>query len=456
MAQDEHFDVAIIGGGSGLTTAHYAVEDDKRVALIDSQPDALGGTCVNRGCIPTKGLVHSANVMSAVRGAGEFGIQLDQGSVRADFGAIMERERRRREKNSGGVREWVEDAMTPIYGRARFVGERALEVEGRRVTADTVFVASGARPAVPPIDGLEDVPYLTNESALELEEMPESLVIIGGGYIGCEFGHFFERMGARVTIIHPDEKRLLSEDDEIGDVFTRAFGERVTLELGARAVGVERAGDGVRVSFERGDKKGHVEAQAVMVAAGRAPNTDGLGLEAAGVGIDEDGWIRVDEHLRTKAEGVYAYGDCIGQGMFKHTSSYEGKLAYDNSRGESRSVDYRANPHAVFAEPEIASVGLTEGQCRERGLEYRCATHPYGGIAKGQIFGDPPGLAKAIVEDGPGKKILGFHLAGPHAAMLVHEVVVAMSLGLGAGAINDAIHVHPAMPELVAEVFGKL
>jgi len=193
------------------------------------------------------------------------------------------------------------------------------------------------------------------------------------------------------------------------------------------------------------------------VAAGRTPNTGGLGLDAAGVQTDEDGWIDVDEHLRTSASGVYAYGDCIGQAMFKHTSSYEGKLAYDNSQGKMRAVDYRANPHAVFAEPEVASVGLTEAQCREKGLAYRAASHPYGGVAKGQILGDPPGLAKAIVaDDGEDGKILGFHLAGPHAAMLIHEVVVAMSLGAGARAITEAIHVHPSMPELVAKVFGKL
>lgn len=456
MSEIERFDVAVIGGGSGLTAAHYALEDGKSVALVDARPDALGGTCVNFGCLPTKGLIASADVMRTIREAEKFGIELDQSSVRADFGRIMRSIRGARAERARGVREWVEGSMSPFFGRACFVDEKVIEMEdGRRLTAEKIFLATGAHPAVPPIEGLGDVESLTNERALELEEMVRSLVIVGGGYIGCEFGHFFEAMGCEVTIVHPDPERLLDEDDEIGEVFTKAFGERVRLEMGARVRRVERAGAGVRVTYRRGGEEETVEAERVMIATGRAPNTEGLGLERTGVKVDEKGWIEVDDRLRTDHEDIYAYGDCIGRAMFKHTSSYEGKLAYENSQGADRVVSYEANPHAVFGEPEVASVGLTERACRERGLDYEAASVAYEGIAKGEILGSPAGLAKAIVERGTGR-ILGFHIAGPQAAILVQEVVLAMSRGLTADAVRNAIHIHPSMPELVQKVFTKV
>ncbi len=328
--------------------------------------------------------------------------------------------------------------------------------DGRRLAAERVFIASGARPAVPSVDGIQDVPYLTNESVLELERQPESLLILGGGYIGCELGHFFASLGTRVTVVDSTTHCLLNEDDEIGEAFTRAFGARVTLALNVRAVGAAREDGRVVLSVRApdGDTRS-LAGEALLVAAGRRPNTDDLELQRTGVEVDEQGWIRVDEHLRTTNPGIYAYGDCIGRAMFKHTSSYEGELAYRNAQGADRRVSYEANPHAVFGDPEIGSVGRTERACREEGLRYRAATVPYDGVAKGGILGSPRGLAKAIVEEGTGR-ILGFHVLGPHAATLIHEVVVAMCAGMTSEAIRDAIHVHPTMAELVEKVFGEL
>ncbi len=452
----EHFDVAVVGGGSGLTAAHYAVQDGKSVALIDALPDALGGTCVNRGCLPTKGLVAVADVLRTVRTADGFDISVPQNDVRVDFASVMRRIRDQRAKRARGVRSWVEDAMTPYFGRARFVGEKLLEMDdGRRLTAERIFLAPGARPAVPPIEGIDDVSYLTNVSALELETLPERMVVIGGGYIGCEFAHAFDAFGVAVTILHADAERLLSEDHDIGDIFTEALGRRVRLELGCRATSIEQVGGGVRVGYRRGDERGAVEGDAVLVAAGRAPNTAELELDATGVRTDERGWIDADDCLRTSHPDIFAYGDCIGRAMFKHTSSAEGFVAYRNAHGDDRAMSYDANPHAVFSDPEIGAVGLTEQACREQGLSYRTASVPYDDIAKGQILGSPPGLAKVIVEEGS-QRILGFHLAGPNAAILVQEVVLAMSTGATASAIRDAIHVHPAMSELVHAAFAKL
>jgi len=456
MADIRDFDVMVLGGGSGLTAAHYAGKDGRSVALVDSRPDALGGTCVNRGCVPTKGLIQAAEAMKTIRGAHALGIDVDPDAVRVDFPRVMEIVRERRAGDAEGVRSWVEDAFTPFYGRARFVDDRTVEMEdGTRVRGEDVFLCPGARPAVPSIPGLEDVGYWTNESVLEIEEQPESVVILGGGYIGCELAHFFSALGTRVQVIDHSQC-LLRDDDDVRALFTRELGKKVELHLEREATeAVERDGRrGFVLEADGGEKT--VLGDAVLVATGRRPNTDGLELERTGVETDEKGWIRVDDHLRTANPQVYAYGDVIGRAMFKHTSSYEGELAWRNAAGADLRVSYRANPRAVFSDPQIGAVGKTERECREQGLRYRAARKDYDSTAKGRIVGSPPGFAKLLVEEGS-DRILGFHMVGPGAADLVHEVVVAMNAGEGsADLVRRSIHVHPTLPELVKSVFDEL
>jgi len=456
MPDTHTFDVLVLGGGSGLTAAHHAAQDGRSVALVDAQPDALGGTCVNRGCIPSKGLVQAAEVMKTIREASALGIHVDPAGIRIDFPALMATVRARRARDAESVRAWVEDAFTPFYGCARFVDDRTIEMgDGTRVRGETVFLCSGARPKAPSIPGLENVGYWTNETVFELDEQPERLVILGGGYIGCEFGHFFSALGTRVDVI--DRGRcLLRDDDEVRDLFTRQFGRRVALHLERDATeAVER--DGQRGFVLKGDGgEETILGDGILVATGRRPDTEGLGLEHTGVETDEHGWVRVDEHLRTTHPRVHAYGDVIGQAMFKHTSSYEGELAWRNARGEDVPVSYRANPHAVFSDPQIGAVGLTERECREQGLRYRKARKDYDSTAKGRIMGSPPGFAKLLVEEDTGR-ILGFHMVGPQAVDLIHEVVVAMNAGEGtADLVRRSIHVHPTLPELVRSVFDEL
>jgi len=456
MADAERFDVVIVGGGSGLTAASFAQKDGKRVALVDSKPDALGGTCVNRGCLPTKGMIHAADVLRTIQGAKEFGIEVVPGSVRVDFGAIMERVRAKRERDAKGVRSWVEDAFTPYFSEARFVDEKILETEdGKRITGDAIFLATGARPTIPPIEGLDDVDYLTNESVIELEEQPKSLIVLGAGYIGCEFGHFFSSVGTDVTVI--DRSGCLKgEDEDIRSLFEEELGKQVELHLGTDVVSVTRDGKGVTVVTKKGDEERTLRAAALLVATGRRPNTDALDFDKTGVKTSEQGWIEVDDQLRTSHPDIYAYGDVIGKGMFKHTSSKEGEIAYRNSQGGDLTMSYEANPHAVFTHPQIGGVGLTERECKEQGLDYVAASAKYEDFAKGEIIGSPPGLAKAIV-DPKRDRILGFHMAGPSSAIMIHEIVAAMNSGAEATAkvIRDSIHTHPTLPELVAMVFGK-
>lgn len=454
MASTDHYDVICIGGGSGLTAAYYAERDGRSVALVDERPDELGGTCVNRGCIPTKGLIQAAEVMQTIRHAGDFGIHVDPASVRVDFAAVLATVRQRREQAAASVRRWVEGAFTPYYGRARFVDDKVLEMDdGRRLSGDRVFIAAGARPSAPPIPGLDDIGFLTNESVIfDLEAQPEHLVILGGGYIGCEFAHFFSALGTRVTIVDHSEC-LLAEDDDVRALFTAELGKRCDLVLNASArEAVVRDGQRGFV-VDVGGREQTVLGDQVMVAAGRRPNTDALALEHTGIEVDRRGFIPVDVHLRTVNPDIYAYGDIIGQAMFKHTSSYEGELAYRNAYGADLCVDYRANPHAVFSDPQIGGVGLTERECRAQGLDYTVVRKDYADFAKGKIIGAPPGFAKLLVDKGS-DRILGFHMVGPQAADLIHEVVVAMNAGDGsADLIRRSIHVHPSLAELVRQVF---
>lgn len=453
MADVQTFDVVVLGGGSGLTAAYHAQRDDKSVALVDQQPDALGGTCVNRGCLPTKGLIQSAEVLKTIREAERMGIHLDQSSVHADFPAIMHNVRTARAKRAAAARSWVESAFTPFYGRARFVGDKIVEMEdGRRLTGDRLFIATGARPNVPPIPGLDQVTFWTNETVLELNELPESLIILGGGYIGCEFAHFFSTLGTRVTVIDRGEC-LLREDEDVREAFTHELRKKVTLVLQADVTEVTQEDGRPTLAVQIDGESSTLAADALLVATGRRPNTDSLGLDATHVEMDGHGWVRVDEHLRTTHPDIFAYGDVIGQAMFKHTSSYEGELAYRNSQGGTQRVSYDANPHAIFSDPQIASVGLTERECQENRLDYVVATRDYAAFAKGEIVGSPPGFAKLIVEKDT-DRILGFHLMGPQAADLIHEVVVAMNAGDGAAAlIRQSIHIHPTLAELIHTVF---
>lgn len=458
MTNVKHYDVLVLGGGSGLTAAYHAKRAGKSVALIEGNANALGGTCVNRGCIPTKGLIQAAEILKTIDSGRQFGVHVPRESVKIDFSQIMETVRQRRAEDANDVKGWVDSAFDPFYQRCRFIGEKTVELEdGRQVRGEKVFIATGAQPAIPPVPGLESVEYWTNESILELQHQPKTLLVLGGGYIGCEFGHFFSSLGTEVTLIDRGEC-LLAEDEDIQACFTREFAKQVHLIQKAHAKEVHQQQDGqIGLVIEEADgNRRTILADGILVATGRRPNTDDLGLEQTGVKSTPNGWIEVDKTLRASHPDIYAYGDVIGQAMFKHTSSYEGELAFRNSQGEELEVSYLANPHAVFSHPQIGSVGLREKDCSKQGLKYRVAKQDYEEVAKGRIIGSPPGLAKVLVEEGT-DRILGFHMIGPQAADLIHEVVVAMNAHNGeAKLIRDTIHVHPTLSELIKRTFDAL
>lgn len=455
---DETFDVLILGGGSGLTAAYHAEADGLDVAVVE--PGPLGGTCVNRGCIPTKTLIESAKVMRTIQNADAFHIHGATENTTVDFPSIMQRMRSMRKDNVAHSDQWIEgsDAITLYRDRARFVDERTVELDdqGTRITAETVFVATGARPLVPPIDGLNEVQHLTNRTILnDMNEQPDDLVIIGGGYIGLEFAHFFASLGTHVTIFEGNPTVATPEDDDIRQALTEHVQTYATVHLETYAQQVEPTANGVRVHGEKDGEPVTAIGDNVLIAAGRRPNTEDLDLEQAGVKTTDKSFIDVDDAFQTSTTGVYAYGDVIGRGMFKHTSSFEGKIAYKNSQGADGSLDYDKNPHALFTHPPVASVGLTEREARDTDRSIRVEKTGYEQVAKGEIVKAKDAFAKAIVDEDT-REILGFHVLGPQAPTLVHEVVVAMTCGEGTvETITDAIHVHPTLSELVHTLFNR-
>ncbi|QCC51673.1 dihydrolipoyl dehydrogenase [Halapricum salinum] len=463
----ETFDFMVIGSGSGLDVVNVAANQGQSVAIVEKGP--LGGTCLNRGCIPSKLLLYHADVLETVERADEF--KIDATVENVDFAEIV---REVNEEVSGDAesirRGLTSSAKHDLFdGEARFVDEKTVEIsggedDGARLRAETVLIAAGTRPAVPPIDGIEDVDYLTSTEALQLETPPERLVIVGGGYIAAELAHFFGTFGSDVTIVGRRPNLLPEADDEVAAAFTDRYAERFTLHTGHAATAVSQSNGEFTVEaqpYEYGENAGVVEGEdgvtvtgdELLVAAGRVPNTDVLNVEATGVETDERGFVETDEYLRTTAEGVWALGDIVGEYLLKHSANHEARTAARNIFGEGLSaVDYSAMPFAVFASPEVAGVGALEEELQSSGRDYAVNTYQYEDTARGDAM-KADGFVKVLID--PNGEILGCHIIGPEASTLIQEVVVAMKSGSGTVQdIRNAVHIHPALPEVVDRAFA--
>jgi mycothione reductase len=448
------YDAIVIGTGSGSIIAEEALDHGLKTAIIDKGP-LIGGTCLNYGCIPSKQLIYPADRIVEIEDSGKLGVTARV--ERIDFAAIMERMRESRRQGERGIRESLAqtDGLDFYEGEARFAGERTVEVSGERIEGKNVFIAAGSRPMVPPLKGLEDVPYLTNESVLELKEKPESLLIIGGGYIAVEFGHFFAAMGTRVTILEMAPRLVLSEEAEIAEALEKKLKERMTVVTGARVEEVVRDGNGVAAvtRSEAGGGSVRYTARQILVAVGRRSNADSLNLASAGVEVDKRGFIKVNQRLETGQKNIFAIGDIIGRQMFTHMANREAvTVAHNVLHGDKLEVDFDNVPHAVYSYPQIASVGLTEEAAR-RQHKIAIGRASYLDIAKGEAMLETDGFAKAIVDAEKGK-LLGFHIIGPNAPELIQEVVNAMVSG-GVDELNQGIHIHPALSELVPTVVNQ-
>ncbi|MCW4009923.1 MAG: dihydrolipoyl dehydrogenase [Candidatus Bathyarchaeota archaeon] len=453
----ERFDVLVIGTGSGMLIASAAVDSGLKVAIIDNGP--MGGTCINRGCVPSKMLIYPADVATLIRQAGKVGVNASVDSV--DFKSIMTRMHALVNEDTGAQARAVK--ATPeirwYTGTGEFTGDYTLQVNGETLRADRIFIVSGTRVKIPPVKGLDTVAYLTSDSVLELQEPPKSLIILGGGYIGAEYGHFFSGIGVKTTLIQRPQTLLKNEEPEVSDLLLLELQKRMDIYTGYEAVEVKQKGNEkgvVAKNLADGSQK-EFTADAVMVATGRAPNSDLLKPERTGVKVDERGFIEVNEYLETSKKNIWALGDAIGKYMFKHVANYEAGIAWHNLAHDHKvAVDYSAVPHAVFSEPQVASVGLKEAEAKRQGYKILVGTALYKDTAMGAAMGEPAGFVKAIVEQDTGR-ILGAHIIGPDASILIQEVINAMSTqDRSFASIIRSMHIHPAMPEVVQNAFGNL
>lgn len=451
----KEYDIIVIGSGCGQIVAYEAMEHKKRVALVDRGP--TGGTCLNVGCLPSKMLIASADRLMEISEAPRLGIRAEVKDI--DFGAIMERMRKSVRASRQAIRrELLSQRELDFYdGEARFVGDHTLNYQGEKLRADTIVIASGSRPAIPLIAGLERVPYLTNETLLELKERPESLIIIGGGYIACEYGHFFSAMGTRVTILEMGDRLIPAEEPEMTALLQKELSKRLDIHTQTRAVGAKRARDGIELLALDAQTKAEkrFRAERLLLAAGRRSNADQLGVEKTGVALSESGYIQVNELLGTSRPGIYAIGDANGIQMFTHVANREAELVADNIlHGNRQRIDYSAAPHAVFTRPQIASVGLTEETASQHHRILVGRAH-YFDVAGGEAINEREGFAKAVVNQRNGK-LLGFHIVGPYASILIQEVINAMATGQHTEGIESGLHIHPALPELITQTLDNL
>jgi len=407
---------------------------------------------MNVGCVPSKMLTTAADRVQEIKESAALGIEADFETV--DFARVMGRMRdavkRRRKAFAESYRS--RSGLDVYHGTARFIGERAVEVVGERMRGEKVFVVCGARPFVPPVDGLDKVDFLTNETLLELEERPASVVVMGGGYIGVEYAHFLSAMGVDVTIVERGDRLVSVEEETISELLQRRLSERMTVMTGTAATSVRKDGGEYVVVCEDRSSGTTMELRAdgLLVAAGRRSNADTLDVRKANVEVNDKGYIVVNGRLETSSENVWAFGDAIGRGMFTHVANREVDVAWHNSTHEGSSVEmsYHAVPHAVFSWPQIASVGITERQARAEKREVVTATVRYSGVMKGEAMAEDQGFAKVIISTKAGE-ILGLHIIGPSAPILIQEVVNVMTRRGDASDALRAMHAFPTLPELV-------
>jgi mycothione reductase len=457
----EKFDLIVIGSGSGLDVANAAAtQHGLKVAIIEK--DKMGGTCLNRGCIPSKLLIHSADVAEVIKNAGIFGIKVDDFSV--DFEKIVERVNTITDSNSDAIRKSYENSDNPkLFAKeCRFVGKKMIALGGTNVndeaiiTAENILIASGTRPKIPKIKGLQESGYITSDESLRLKRQPRTLTFIGGGYITCELAHFYGSLGTEINIIQLEEVLIPKEDKEISHKFTEVFSKKYNVYLGYDVELVSKDGSNTFHIVAKNKFSGkmiELNSEQLLVAVGRAPNSDSLDIIKTDVKLDENGFILVDQYLETNIKGIYALGDVVGRYQFKHNANNEARYAYHNmlvTDTKKVPVDYTAMPHAIFSSPQVAGVGFTEQQLSIKGIDYQKSIYPYIRTGMGEAIEDRDGFVKFLVNRND-KKILGCHIIGTDASTLIHEVLVAMKAGDGTvQSITKTIHIHPALSEVIA------
>jgi pyruvate/2-oxoglutarate dehydrogenase complex dihydrolipoamide dehydrogenase (E3) component len=453
----KHYDAIVIGTGqSGPSLARRLTEAGRKVAVIERK--RFGGTCVNNGCIPTKTLIASARAAHVAHRAAEFGVVIE-GPVRVDMKAVKARKDAIVRVSNEGVEEGLRENpnVTVHVGHARFVGPKRVEVNREILQAEEIFINVGGRADIPPITGIESVPYLTNSSIMEVDVLPRHLVILGGSYIGLEFGQMYRRFGSEVTIIQRSERLIPREDDDVSDAIREILedeGIRILTDADSTLV-ADRDGE-IAVTVRVGDQTMEVVGSHLLVAAGRRPNTDDLGLDAAGVATDERGYIKVDGGLRTNVPGIFATGDCNGRGAFTHTSYNDFEIVAANLLDSAeRRVEDRILTYGLFIDPPLGRAGMTEKEVKRSGRKALVAKMPMEDVGRAYERSETKGFMKIIVDAGTGQ-LLGAALLGIEGDEIVQGLLDMMYAKAPYTVIQRAMHIHPTVYEMVPYMFEDL
>ena len=455
MAQK--YDAIVIGTGqSGPALAGRLTREGLKTAVIERK--RFGGTCVNAGCIPTKTLVASARASYMARRGADFGVMIN-GAVAVDMKAVKARKDAVVRKSNEGVANWLKnmDNCTVYEGHARFESNHAVRVNGETLEADKIFIDVGARAFLPPIPGLEGVDCLTNSSMMEVDFLPEHLIIVGGSYIGLEFGQMYRRFGSEVTIIEQAPRLIARDDEDVSEAVREILEhEGVNIRLQAECIRVEQRGDQVAVNLDCGSGSREVVGSHLLMAVGRRPNTDDLGLDKTEIEVDDRGYIVVDDQLRTSVPGVCALGDCNGKGAFTHTSynDYEIVAAnlFDN---DPRRVSDRILAYALYIDPPLGRAGLTEAQVRQSDRKALVASRPMTRVGRAVEKGETQGFMKILV-DAETELILGASVLGVGGDEIVHSILDVMYAKAPYTVIQRAVHIHPTVTELIPTMLADL
>ena len=452
-----NFDAIVIGSGqAGPSLTARLTGAGMSVAFIEREH--FGGTCVNDGCIPTKTLVASAQAAHVARRAGDYGVRIT-GSINVDMKAVKARKDAISGRSRSGVEKWLRGmhGCTIFWGSARFTGSKQVAVNGEELRAEKIFINVGGRPSVPPIPGLDQIPYLTNTTMMGVDFLPEHLVILGGSYIGLEFAQMYRRFGSAVTVIEALPRLVAREDEDISAELAKILeAEGIAVKLGGKALSVARKDNGIVVEIETSTGRAQVEGSHLLVAIGRRPNTDDLGLDKAGVNLDARGYIEVGDQLRTSASGIWALGDCNGRGAFTHTSYNDYEIVAANLLdNDPRRVSDRITAYALYIDPPLGRAGLSQAEARATKRPTLVANWPMGRVGRAVERGETEGFMRILI-DRDSKQIVGASLLGLNADEVIHEILDLMYAKAPYTTLQRAMHIHPTVSEYLPTMLGTL
>jgi len=452
----ERYDAIVIGTGqAGPSLAVRLATAGWRVAIAERA--RFGGTCVNTGCMPTKTLVASAYAAHVARRGAEYGI--DVGHVRVDMQRVKARKDKVADTASGNIAAWLRGTknVTVIEGHARFESTNAVRIGERLLEADKIFINVGGRAYVPPMPGLDGVAHYTNSTIMDVDFVPEHLVVIGGSYIGLEFAQMYRRFGAKVTVVEKLPRLIAREDDAVSQgVAAILAAEGIAIETGAECMSVAKASEGIVVDLDCAEGSRAVRGTHLLLAVGRTPNTGDLGLDRAGVAVDDRGYVAVDDMLRTNVPGIYALGECNGRGAFTHTAYNDFEIAADNLLSDAgRSVRDRINAYALFIDPPLARIGMSDDEVRKSGRQALVGTRPMTRVGRAVEKGETQGFM-SITVDAATKEILGATILGVGGDEAIHCVLDLMYAKAPYTAMQRMVHIHPTVAELLPTLLGEL